>query len=180
MCGDVLIPSQQDAYLFVSRHNDKNAKIINGRFCQLIPIKIQYQGANRQNNGTSDQAYNNGYSEHPFPIFSRFFCINGSDFPQLLTDNNGSSVGKTPTGDSTNVYYHNSDGICSNHIIYQYAQELLRMPELDKTKLQTVKYHLFEVGWLGCNFHKILEQDPRFRKRSILFGISHLICSRSR
>ena len=44
------------------RHNDKNAKIINGRFCQLIPIEIQYQRANRQNNSTSDEAYNNGYS----------------------------------------------------------------------------------------------------------------------
>ena len=80
---------------------------------QLID-KNPVSGANRQNNGTSDQAYNNGYSEHPFPIFSG--CINVI-FPQLLTDNNGSSVGKTPTGDSTNVYHHNSDGICSNHII---------------------------------------------------------------
>ena len=43
-------------------------------------------------------------------------------FTKLLADNDGSSVGKTATGDGTNVYHHNSNGICGNHIIANMAE----------------------------------------------------------
>lgn len=52
----------------------KNAKIRKGSLGQFIPIEVQYQRTNRQNNNASDQAYSKCYPKHPFPVFSG--CIN--------------------------------------------------------------------------------------------------------
>ena len=44
-------------------------------------------------------------------------------FTKLLADNDGSSVGKTTTGDRTNIYHHDSNCICGNHIIANVAKD---------------------------------------------------------
>ena len=101
-------------------HDYKNTKIINGCLCQFIPVEVQYHRADCQNNGTSDETYDNCYSQHTFPIFSGCVLV---IFTKLLADNDGSSIGKAATGDGTNVYHHNSNGICGNHIIANVAKD---------------------------------------------------------
>ena len=95
-------------------HNDKDTKIIDGGLCQFVTIEIHYHWSNRQNNATSDQADNNCDPEHAFSVFSG--CVN-TVFAQLLTDNDRSCIGEATTGDGTNIYHHNSNCICRNHII---------------------------------------------------------------
>ena len=83
-------------------------------------VELRQELADCQNNGTSDETYDNCYSQHTFPIFSGCVLV---IFTKLLADNDGSSVGKTATGDGTNVYHHNSNGICGNHIIANVAKD---------------------------------------------------------
>ena len=77
-------------------------------------------------------------------------------FTKLLADNDGSSVGKTATGDGTNVYHHNSNGICGNHIIANVAKD--RCERRTGKAPDNIIYHSRR-----SNFHKVPEQNTGFR-----------------